>query len=131
MCCPLQMESRRLVSVLCLVLAPAPATAASPADDQLRLEIAEAASDSRLLADELADMLARLEADQSRQQAVEAAVRGKLDMTEVSTIFRGTHIWRRCDLCSPGSPTMVDSMVVHSRYIENYRGISWSPLVTD
>ena len=74
MCCPLQMESRRLVSLLCLVLAPA--TAASPADAQLRLEIAEAASDSRLLADELADMLARLEADQSRQQAVEAAVRG-------------------------------------------------------
>ena len=76
------METRVLVSVLCLVLAPAPApaTAASPADEQLRLEIAEAASDSRLLADELADMLARLEADQSRQQAVEAAVRGKLDM---------------------------------------------------
>ena len=81
MCCPLQMESRRLVSVLCLVLAPAPATAASPADAQLRLEIAEAASDSRLLADELADMLARLEADQSRQQAVEAAVRGKSFLT--------------------------------------------------
>ena len=82
----MQMETRVLVSVLCLVLAPAPApaTAASPADEQLRLEIAEAASDSRLLADELADMLARLEADQSRQQAVEAAVRGKLDMTEVS-----------------------------------------------
>ena len=88
----MQMETRVLVSLLCLVLAPAPAqaTAASPADDQLRLEIAEAASDSRLLADELADMLARLEADQSRQQAVEAAVRGKLDMTEVSTIFLGT-----------------------------------------
>ena len=86
----MQMETRVLVSLLCLVLAPAPATAASPADDQLRLERAEAASDSRLLADELADMLARLEADQSRQQAVEAAVRGKLDMTEVSTIFLGT-----------------------------------------
>ena len=88
------METRVLVSLLCLVLAPAPApapaTAASHADSQLRLEIAEAASDSRLLADELADMLARLEADQSRQQAVEAAVRGKLDMTEVSTIFLGT-----------------------------------------
>ena len=81
MCCPLQMETRVLVSLLCLVLAPAPATAASPADDQLRLEIAEAASDSRLLADELADMLARLEADQSRQQAVEAAVRGKSFLT--------------------------------------------------
>ena len=90
----MQMETRVLVSVLCLVLAPAPApapaTAASPAEDQLRLEIAEAASDSRLLADELADMLARLEADHSRQQAVQAAVRGKLDMTEVSTIFLGT-----------------------------------------
>ena len=71
------METRVLVSLLCLV-------AASPAEDQLRLEIAEAASDSRLLADELADMLARLEADHSRQQAVQAAVRGKLDMTEVS-----------------------------------------------
>ena len=79
MCCPLQMESRVLVPLLCLVLAPA--TAASPADEQLRLEIAEAASDSRLLADELADMLARLEADQSRQQAVEAAVRGKSFLT--------------------------------------------------
>ena len=79
----MQMETRVLVSVLCLVLAPAPApaTAASPADDQLRLEIAEAASDSRLLADELADMLARLEADQSRQQAVEAAVRGESFLT--------------------------------------------------
>ena len=77
----MQMETRVLVSLLCLVLAPAPATAASPADEQLRLEIAEAASDSRLLADELADMLARLEADHSRQQAVEAAVRGELFLT--------------------------------------------------
>ena len=70
----MQMETRVLVSLLCLV-------AASPAEDQLRLEIAEAASDSRLLADELADMLARLEADQSRQQAVEAAVRGESFLT--------------------------------------------------
>ena len=46
------------------------------ADEELRLEIEEAASDSRLLADELADMLARLEADDSRQEAVEAAVLG-------------------------------------------------------
>ena len=46
------------------------------ADDDLRAEIEEAASDSKLLADELADMLARLEADNSRQEAVEAAVEG-------------------------------------------------------
>ena len=60
--------------ISCLALAGLSIT--DPTDDLLRLEIEEAASDSRLLADELADMLARLEADESRQEAVEAAVEG-------------------------------------------------------
>ena len=60
--------------ISCLALAGLSIT--DPTDDLLRLEIEEAASDSRLLADELADMLARLEADESRQEAVEAAVAG-------------------------------------------------------
>ena len=45
-------------------------------DALLRLELEEAASDSRLLAEELADMLARLDTENSRQEAVEAAVVG-------------------------------------------------------
>ena len=69
-----QMESLSMIlSVLCLLLS---VTGGWAADEELRLEIEEAASDSRLLADELADMLARLEADDSRQEAVEAAVLG-------------------------------------------------------
>lgn len=68
------MESLSMIlSVLCLLLS---VTGGRAADEELRLEIEEAASDSRLLADELADMLARLEADDSRQEAVEAAVLG-------------------------------------------------------
>ena len=52
---------------------------AQSTDDLLRLEIEEAATDSRLLAEELANMLARLEADESRQEAVEAVVTGEDD----------------------------------------------------
>ena len=62
-----------ILSVLCLLLS---VTGGRATDEELRLEIEEAASDSRLLADELADMLARLEVDNSRQEAVEAAVLG-------------------------------------------------------
>ena len=62
-----------ILSILCLLLS---VTGGRATDEELRLEIEEAASDSRLLADELADMLARLEADNSRQEAVEAAVLG-------------------------------------------------------
>ena len=49
---------------------------ADSTDDLLRLELEEAASDSRLLAEELAGMLARLETENTRQEAVEAAVVG-------------------------------------------------------
>ena len=43
--------------------------------DEQRIQVVlKGASEAWMLADELADMLARLEADQSRQQAVEAAV---------------------------------------------------------
>ena len=65
------MES--LVLILILSLFSQYVTAA---DDILRAEIEEAALDSKLLADELAEMLARLELDEDREDAVEAAVKG-------------------------------------------------------
>ena len=71
MCHYFQMES--LVLILILSLFSQYVTAA---DDILRAEIEEAALDSKLLADELAEMLARLELDEDREDAVEAAVKG-------------------------------------------------------
>jgi len=49
---------------------------ADPTDDIIRSEIESAARDSRALADELAAMLARLEAEDDREDAIEAAVIG-------------------------------------------------------
>ena len=49
---------------------------ADPGDEILRSEIESAARESRALADDLAAMLARLEAEESREDAVEAAVIG-------------------------------------------------------
>ena len=47
-----------------------------PGDELLRSEIESAARESRALADDLAAMLARLEAEENREDAVEAAVIG-------------------------------------------------------
>ena len=53
-----------------------PEALAESNDDILRSEIESAARESRALADDLAAMLARLEAEEDRQDAVEAAVVG-------------------------------------------------------
>jgi len=55
---------------------------ADPTDGLLRSEIESAASESRALADELADMLLRLEAEEDRADAVEAAVVGNENKVE-------------------------------------------------
>ena len=70
------MESLVLILILSAALSGITAVPSRIDDDELRDEIEEAASDSRLLADELEAMLARLEVDDSRQDAVEAAVVG-------------------------------------------------------
>ena len=62
--------------VLLLLLSVVSFQHVSAQDDLLRAEIEEAAFDSKILADELAAMLARLEVDDSRQEAVEAEVIG-------------------------------------------------------
>jgi len=49
---------------------------ADPGDEILRSEIESAAKESRALADDLAAMLARLEAEENREEAVDAAVIG-------------------------------------------------------
>ena len=71
-----QMESLVLILFLSATFSGTNADPSRIDDDELRGEIEEAASDSRLLADELEAMLARLEVDDSRQDAVEAAVIG-------------------------------------------------------
>jgi len=63
-----------ILAVSCAISAAKPE--ADPADDILRSEIESAAKESRALADELAAMLARLEAEDDRIEAVEAAVVG-------------------------------------------------------
>ena len=68
------MVSRSLLPLLLCWLVSS--SLADSTDDLLRLELEEAASDSRLLAEELAGMLARLDTENSRQEAVEAAVVG-------------------------------------------------------
>ena len=70
------MESLVLILILSAAFSGITADPSRIDDDVLREEIEEAASDSRLLADELEAMLARLEVDDSRQDAVEAAVVG-------------------------------------------------------
>jgi len=63
-----------ILAVACMLSAANPE--ADPADEILRSEIESAAKESRALADELAAMLARLEAEEDREEAVEAAVVG-------------------------------------------------------
>merc|ERR1712106_608542 len=63
-----------ILAVACMLSAAN--TEADPADEILRSEIESAAKESRALADELAAMLARLEAGEDRKEAVEAAVVG-------------------------------------------------------
>ena len=55
-------------------------------DDILRSEIESAASESRALADELAEMLSRLEVEEVRKEAVEAVVVG--DDKKVETVLK-------------------------------------------
>ena len=55
-------------------------------DDILRSEIESAASESRALADELAEMLSRLEVEDVRKEAVEAVVVG--DDKKVETVLK-------------------------------------------
>ena len=68
------MVSRSLLPLLLCWLVSS--SLADSTDDLLRLELEEAASDSRLLAEELAGMLARRDTENSRQEAVESAVVG-------------------------------------------------------
>jgi len=65
-----------------LVVVCRAAPEANPADVILREEIEAAAFESRQLADELADMLARLEVEDNREEAVEAAVIGDQNTVE-------------------------------------------------
>merc|ERR1712106_1227662 len=63
-----------ILAVACMLSAANPE--ADPADEILRSEIESAARESRALADDLAAMLARLEAEESRENAVDAAIIG-------------------------------------------------------
>ena len=57
---------------------------ADPGDEILRSEIESAAKESRALADDLAAMLARLEAEENREEAVDAAVIGDNEKVNIS-----------------------------------------------